>query len=149
MKKSLIISAFAAAMALGGCKDYLDQVPNDRITIEEVFKKKQGSEEYLANIYSYVPDLSMQWDGFPWVSNSDEMNVTGASTLHTASHWATRAPARYCSISGVVTIPLSVLQLILSIILMEIRRYWPSMVSSASISIKQKPASCVLTTISW
>ncbi|UYQ95936.1 RagB/SusD family nutrient uptake outer membrane protein [Chitinophaga horti] len=76
MKKALIISSFAAALAFGGCKDYLDQVPNDRITIEEVFKKKEGTEQYLANVYSYVPDLSKIWDGFPWVANSDELEVS-------------------------------------------------------------------------
>ncbi|THU31600.1 RagB/SusD family nutrient uptake outer membrane protein [Niastella caeni] len=58
------------------CKKYLDQVPNDRITIEEVFRKKATSEQFLANIYSYVPD---EWEAihdFPWVGTSDEADLT-------------------------------------------------------------------------
>ncbi|WP_295124882.1 RagB/SusD family nutrient uptake outer membrane protein [uncultured Chitinophaga sp.] len=76
MKLSIIISALTATVFFSGCKDYLDQVPNDRITIEEVFRKKASSEQYLANVYSYVPDLSNQWSDNPWLGNSDELDVT-------------------------------------------------------------------------
>ena len=31
-------------------KKFLDQVPSDRITIEQVFERRRYSEEYLANI---------------------------------------------------------------------------------------------------
>ncbi|GAA4791068.1 RagB/SusD family nutrient uptake outer membrane protein [Olivibacter ginsenosidimutans] len=63
-------------MSLASCKKYLDQVPNDRITIEEVFRKKASSEQFLANIYSLVPD---EWEAihdFPWVGTSDEADLT-------------------------------------------------------------------------
>lgn len=76
MKKSIIISAIAATVFFSGCKDYLDQVPNDRITIEEVFQKKAPTEQYLANVYSYVPDIARIWEGYPWVGTSDELDVT-------------------------------------------------------------------------
>ena len=59
-----------------GCKKFLDQVPEDRITIEEVFRKKRPSEEYLANVYSYVNDESNIWGNWPWVGNADEADVT-------------------------------------------------------------------------
>lgn len=59
-----------------GCKKYLDQVPNDRITIEQVFQKKGPSEQYLANVYSYVDDLSNIWENTPWEGNSDEVDIT-------------------------------------------------------------------------
>jgi starch-binding outer membrane protein, SusD/RagB family len=58
------------------CKKYLDQVPNDRITIEEVFRKKASSEQFLANIYSYVPDEWETIHDFPWVGTSDEADLT-------------------------------------------------------------------------
>ncbi|RFS26312.1 RagB/SusD family nutrient uptake outer membrane protein [Chitinophaga silvatica] len=61
---------------ISSCSKYLDQVPNDRITIEEVFKKKAPSEQYLANVYSYVDDESDQWNSFPWFGNADEGDVT-------------------------------------------------------------------------
>ncbi|WP_158559191.1 RagB/SusD family nutrient uptake outer membrane protein [Deminuibacter soli] len=60
----------------GGCKKYLDQVPDDRITIEEVFLKKGPSEQYLANVYNYVDDEADQWQVNPWLSNSDEADIT-------------------------------------------------------------------------
>ncbi|MGX5688543.1 RagB/SusD family nutrient uptake outer membrane protein [Arcticibacter tournemirensis] len=63
---------------LYSCNDYLDQVPNDRQTIEEVFQKKRPSEEYLANVYNFVRDESDQWNGNPWTGNVDEINVAWA-----------------------------------------------------------------------
>lgn len=71
MKK--IIYTVITATFLGSCSDFLDQVPDDRQTIEEVFQKKGSTEQYLANIYTYVRDESNQWQGNPWTSNSDEM----------------------------------------------------------------------------
>ena len=59
-----------------GCKKFLDQVPNDRLTIEQVFQKKGPSEQYLANVYSYVPDQANQWGDHPWIGNSDEADIT-------------------------------------------------------------------------
>lgn len=70
------ILLFCGLVLSAGCKKYLDQVPHDRITIEEVFRKKQPSEQYLANVYSYVNDESDVWNGYPWLGNSDEADVT-------------------------------------------------------------------------
>jgi len=71
---------FIALLLNTGCKKYLDQVPNDRITIEQVFQKKGPSQQYLANIYSYVDDISQQWDygntHNPWIGNCDEADLT-------------------------------------------------------------------------
>lgn len=58
------------------CKKYLDQIPNDRITIDQVFQKKSPSEQYLANVYSYVDDEADQANANPWVGNADEADVT-------------------------------------------------------------------------
>jgi len=60
------------------CKKYFDQVPDDRITIEEVFQKKAASEQYLANVYSYIKDQANQWSDNPWTGNSDEIEVAWA-----------------------------------------------------------------------
>lgn len=77
MKKYNYIALLAISLLLlAGCKKYLDQVPNDRITIEQVFQKKGPSEQYLANIYNYIPDESNQWEGNPWGANSDELDAT-------------------------------------------------------------------------
>jgi hypothetical protein len=58
----------------------LDQVPDDRVTIEEVFQKKQASEQYLANVYSYIPDSEgNQWDANPWTTSCDEIQDSWTS----------------------------------------------------------------------
>jgi hypothetical protein len=66
------------SLLLNSCGKYFDQVPDDRITIEEVFQKKYASEQYLANVYNYVKDQSNQWSDNPWVGNCDEMEVAWA-----------------------------------------------------------------------
>jgi hypothetical protein len=69
---------FAVVCGLSSCNKYFDQVPDDRITIEEVFQKKQASEQYLANVYNYIKDQSNQWSDNPWLGNSDEMEIAWA-----------------------------------------------------------------------
>ncbi len=69
---------FILIFVCSGCSGYLDQVPDDRQTIDEVFQKKGPSEEYLASVYNYIRDESNQWAGNPWTGNSDEMEVAWA-----------------------------------------------------------------------
>lgn len=80
MKKNFpgykVIILAIVLFSAGGCRKYLDQVPNDRITIEQVFQKKGPSEQYLANVYSYVDDEADQWNNNPWGANADEIDVT-------------------------------------------------------------------------
>jgi len=81
MKKQLkfiIVLLAGCGTMLTGCKKFLDQVPNDRITIEEVFRKKASSEAFLANVYSFVPDESNAIDGYPMVGCADEADLTWA-----------------------------------------------------------------------
>jgi hypothetical protein len=74
------ICLFTMCMNTWSCKKYLDQVPDDRITIEEVFQKKQASEEYLANVYSYIMDSEgNQWDANPWTTTCDEIQDSWTS----------------------------------------------------------------------
>ena len=76
ISKYQIVMLGLALSSLAGCKKYLDQVPNDRITIEQVFQKKGPSEQYLANVYNYVPDQGDQWGDQPWLGNADEADIT-------------------------------------------------------------------------
>ncbi|MFA5330043.1 MAG: RagB/SusD family nutrient uptake outer membrane protein [Prolixibacteraceae bacterium] len=69
---------FILIIVFSGCNGYLDQVPDDRQTIDEVFQKKGPSEEYLASVYNYIRDESNQWAGNPWTGNTDEMDVAWA-----------------------------------------------------------------------
>lgn len=78
MKKYLIYIFALCLFPVSSCNKYFDQVPDDRITIEEVFQKKTPSEDYLANVYSYIPDQSSQYNDVPWAGNSDEIEVAWA-----------------------------------------------------------------------
>lgn len=68
---SIILLSFSSCQ-----KGFLDQVPDDRLTIEQVFKRLQPSEEYLANVYSYIKDESYITNNAPWIGLSDEGDVT-------------------------------------------------------------------------
>jgi hypothetical protein len=47
-------------LLLGSCKKYLQTVPNDILTIDSIFTSKANVDEYLANIYSSLPDEMVQ-----------------------------------------------------------------------------------------
>lgn len=57
-------------------KDFLDQVPDDKLTIEQVFQRKDLSEEYLANVYNYILQAVPNSTGNPWEGLSDETDIT-------------------------------------------------------------------------
>lgn len=64
-------------LLLGSCKKYLQTVPSDVLTIDAIFTSKANVDQYLANIYSYLPDEMLQrftGDGNagPWEGASDE-----------------------------------------------------------------------------
>ena len=52
------IAILSAGMLLSGCKGFLDQVPSDRLTLEQIFAKRGYSEDFLASIYAYRLDES-------------------------------------------------------------------------------------------
>lgn len=58
-------------------KNFLDQVPDDRITIDQVFNRRDLSEQYLANIYNTaIKDPAGVTAGIPWIGCSDEGDVS-------------------------------------------------------------------------
>lgn len=57
-------------------KHFLDQVPDDELTIDQVFQRKDLSEQYLANVYNYLMDFTPNTTGNPWVGLSDETDIT-------------------------------------------------------------------------
>ena len=44
--------------SVASCKDFLDQVPSDRLTLEQIFSTRSYSEDFLASIYAYRIDES-------------------------------------------------------------------------------------------
>lgn len=58
-------------------EDFLDQVPDDKLSIEDVFARRSTTEQYLANIYSYIQrDTDHNASNTPWEGLSDEMDIT-------------------------------------------------------------------------
>lgn len=41
---------------LNGCADFIDNAPDDELTLEMVFNDKTRTEDWLANVYSGIPD---------------------------------------------------------------------------------------------
>lgn len=78
MRKIAYLLSVTASLLVCACSDYLDQVPEDRQTIEEVFQKKSTTEQYLANVYTYIRDEADEHASNPWTSNSDEMAISWA-----------------------------------------------------------------------
>src|SRR5882762_1448254 len=68
-------------LSIGSCSKFLSQVPDDKQTIDDVFKKKSSTEQYLAGVYGYIRSQS-DWindnssNGTPWEGLSDEMDIT-------------------------------------------------------------------------
>lgn len=67
-KIPLIIVMFLTWLA---CEEssFLDKQPEDMLSLDQVFAAKRYTEEYLANVYSYIPDYA----------NADAINLTPAS----------------------------------------------------------------------
>lgn len=72
-----IIFILMCALLFSCSDDYLDQVPDDRLTFEETFSRKSTVEQYLANAYSQIPsELAQRYttsnNSGPWTGGSDE-----------------------------------------------------------------------------
>ena len=79
MKVKLILPFILLGMMVFSnmsCSDFFNQVPDDMLTIEQVFQRRQYSEEYLANVYNYIPDESHRTSPIPWDPCSDDLDVT-------------------------------------------------------------------------
>ncbi|KAA3438800.1 RagB/SusD family nutrient uptake outer membrane protein [Rufibacter hautae] len=76
--KSIILVGLLTSLNFACNDDFLDQVPDDRLTLEATFKNRNTVEQYLANVYSQIPDDASQrglgGDGNvgPWLAASDE-----------------------------------------------------------------------------
>lgn len=79
MKKYIAILVIAVLTSATSCKKgFLDQVPNDRLTLDETFENRATAEKFLNNIYSQIPDEFGQrnpggdHNGGLWTGGSDE-----------------------------------------------------------------------------
>lgn len=84
VQNNIRIFAYLLTFALPfvtSCGDYLDQVPQDILTLEKTFESRESSLRYLASVYTYMPDEfdqrspgggRGQGTAGAWVAGSDE-----------------------------------------------------------------------------
>lgn len=54
--KNIIYALFIVAIGFfSSCDDYLSQVPDNIMSLEEIFKKRALTERYLAGVYTSIP----------------------------------------------------------------------------------------------
>jgi len=83
MKKALLYTVSALLIVSNySCKKYLNQVPDDRLTFEQIYGRKSTVDQALANVYSFFPNQdqdrfpSQQGNIGPWTATSDEADYT-------------------------------------------------------------------------
>lgn len=74
MKKSILLSATLVILTgfISCKKGFLDQLPDDRISIDDVFASKSTTERYLGTVYDYVRKDRRRFED-PWTGASDEV----------------------------------------------------------------------------
>jgi len=82
MKKIVVFILVLGLLGSYGCKKYLSQVPADNITLDGTFETWATANQFLANVYSKVPDEYGQRDAGGsnnagvWTCASDEAVIT-------------------------------------------------------------------------
>lgn len=90
MKKNKYIFILMLALGLASCDKFLDRQPDDALTEEKVFAKRATTEQYLYNVYSYIP---REWDAGDkqgWLPASDEcaFSISRDFTKMTNGSWS-------------------------------------------------------------
>lgn len=81
-KDNYILLAFLSFFVWAtSCSDYFDQVPDNRLSMDEIFKTRDGALGYLSNVYTFLPDefnqrqvheTSLYRTPGPWTGACDE-----------------------------------------------------------------------------
>lgn len=72
----IVLSGIIMMVVTSCQKKFLSQVPDDELTIDQVFQRKDLSEQYLANVYSYLANAFPNTTGNQWEGLSDETDIT-------------------------------------------------------------------------
>jgi hypothetical protein len=86
MKRVFLIITAALALGMTSCKKYLDQVPDDVLTTDDIFKSKTNLDYFIANMYFLLPNEHEQRftgneNSGPWTAASDESKYTWSFIL--------------------------------------------------------------------
>ena len=81
MKRVFLIITAVLALGATSCKKYLDQVPDDVLTVNDIFKSKTNLDYFMANMYFLLPNEHEQRftgneNSGPWTAASDESKYT-------------------------------------------------------------------------
>lgn len=76
-----LLSIISLFFVITSCSNYFDQIPEDRLSLKEVFQTRDGALGYLAGVYTYLPDefnqrqvheTALYRTPGPWTAASDE-----------------------------------------------------------------------------
>lgn len=86
INNKIVLVIILAGLTLSCKKGYFDQAPDDQLTIAKTFKYKKTAEEYLANVYSHIPDEAHSHsapdkNAGPWTAASDEAEYDWGYTI--------------------------------------------------------------------
>ena len=81
MKRIIFIVLGVVLISLSACKKYLETLPDNIITVEDIFKSKENTVKYLGNIYNSLPnEMEQRFTGNgnsgPWIASTDEGKYT-------------------------------------------------------------------------
>jgi len=108
----LFLVSLIGTLGLSSCSKFLDKMPDDQLTLEMVFQDKTRTEDWLAGIYSNIPDPywsyaretgwdalsddmapSTGWEQFGWSIVSKQTGNWNPSSGWEANYW-TELPKR-------------------------------------------------------
>lgn len=72
------ITIIVALFLVSACEEYLDTRPDNMMVVEEIFKTRKTSENYLANVYKYLRTEINYGAAGAWSAMADELDVTYA-----------------------------------------------------------------------
>ncbi len=94
MKKILILSLAVLTLVMGCKKSPLDQTPDGKISLDDVFKDKDRTEAYLNTAYSHIPAYFWYYSFFAFLAGTTDEAAdsdVGNNQGNIASGWNTGA----------------------------------------------------------
>src|SRR5690554_6844357 len=77
MKNKAILYITIALLIFSSCdQHFFDQVPDDRLRIEDIFERRTTTEQYLAGVYNRIrTQTDWRWDN-SFEGLSDDIDIT-------------------------------------------------------------------------
>ena len=92
--KNIVKWAVAALVisSVASCNDFFPSIPGTQYDLEDTFSDRNKTEEFLNNVYSYVPDETCErwpsyYGGGIWTGGSIEGDITWSSDGEEATGW--------------------------------------------------------------